>query len=62
MNDGEKEEGVIYTRSVGVKASNASSLSNAAAITGNPSPSDTAAKDTDPETGFPIIKGAVCPF
>jgi hypothetical protein len=23
---------------------------------------DTAAQDTDPETGFPIIGGAVCPF
>ena len=62
MNDGVKEEGVIYTRSVGVKASNASSLSNAAAITGRPPQPDTAAQDTDPETGHPIIGGAVCPF
>jgi len=27
-----------------------------------PAAQDTAPQDTDPETGFPIINGAICPF
>ena len=59
--DGEEKRDV-HTRSVGVKASKASSPSSETATCRNEAQANTAAQDIDPETGFPIIGGAICPF
>ena len=37
-------------------------MATAMTVFGDPRQPDTAAQDTDPETGYPIINGAVCPF
>ncbi|MCX6877903.1 MAG: hypothetical protein NTW21_29430 [Verrucomicrobia bacterium] len=67
--DGVEGEMEIHTRSIGVKSSEASGLSEtdplliaALAQFSKSRQATPAAQDTDPETGFPIINGAVCPF
>jgi hypothetical protein len=66
VNQSIKEDGEekidVHTRSIGLKASNASSPSSETASSRNDGQANNAAQDIDPETGFPIIGGAVCPF
>jgi hypothetical protein len=61
QEDGEEKKDV-HTRSVGAKASKASSPSSETATCRNEPQANIAARDIDPETGFPIIGGAICPF
>lgn len=65
----ERENGLHITRSIGAKPSEASGVSGhdpltarALAILSSYRQADTAAQDIDPETGYPIINGAICPF
>jgi hypothetical protein len=37
-------------------------MATALATFNGPRQADTVAKDIDPETGYPIINGAICPF
>jgi hypothetical protein len=66
VNQSIKEDGEekidVHTRSIGLKASNASSPSSETASSRNDGQANNDAQDIDPETGFPIIGGAVCPF
>lgn len=66
LNQSIKEDGEekidVHTRSIGLKASNASSPSSETATRRNDGQPNKADQDTDPETGFPIIDSAVCPF
>ena len=65
----ERENGVHITRSIGAKPSEASGVSGddpliiaALAQFSKSRQATLAAQDIDPETGHPIIDGAVCPF
>jgi hypothetical protein len=65
----EREEGIYITRSIGVKPSEASGLSGddplmarALASLSSHRQGTPTAQDIDPETGYPIIDGAICPF
>jgi hypothetical protein len=37
-------------------------MAKALATFNSPRQADSVAKDIDPETGYPIINGAICPF
>ena len=62
IKEDEEKKIDVHTRSIGLKASNASSPSSETATCRNDGQPNTAAQDIDPETGFPIINGAICPF
>lgn len=56
------KNGKCITRSIGAKPSETSGVSGGPATCRNDGQADIATQDTDPETGFPIIDGAICPF